>query len=358
MGLGSFDEGVSLADARAARDDARRVLRSGQNPIRVRQDAARAEDAKQTFGEIADELLAAKAGEWRNAKHAEQWRWSLVEGSAALRPKVIGEIDTEAVLGVVKPIWLEKPETAARLRQRIEAVLDAGKAKGLRDGENPARWRGHLAHLLPKRTKLSRGHHAAMPYADLPAFMARLREDGNSAARALEFCILTAGRSGEVYGALWSEIDLEAKVWTIPPERMKAGRVHRVPLCSRTVAMLEVLKSLAINKFVFPGQRPKSPLSHVAMAKVIARMGVEGATPHGMRSAFRDWAGNETGFPREVCEAALAHTVGDSAEQAYRRDDALEKRRLLMDAWATYCGTEPGANVVKLRSSDVRGRAQ
>ena len=354
MGLGSFDEGVSLSDARAARDDARRVLRSGQNPIRVRQDATRTEEAKRTFGEVADELLAAKAGEWRNGKHAEQWRWSLVDGAAALRAKLIGEIDTEAVLSVVKPIWQEKPETAARLRQRIEAVLDAGKAKGLRDGENPARLRGHLAHLLPKRTKLSRGHHAAMPYADLPAFMARLREDGNSAARALEFCILTAGRSGEVYGARWSEIDLTAKVWTIPAERMKAGRAHRVPLCERAVAILATMKPLTIGEFVFPGQRRDKPLSHVAMAKVMARMGVKEATPHGMRSAFRDWAGNETHFPREVCEAALAHTVGDSAEQAYRRDDALEKRRLLMDAWATYCGIEPGDNVVKLRS----GRAQ
>ena len=233
MGLGSFDEGVTLADARIARDDARRILRSGHNPIEARKGAARDAQAKRTFGAVADALVEAKTSEWRNEKHRQQWRWSLVTAAAALRTKFIDEVDTEAALAVLKPLWSEKPETAARLRQRIEAVLDAGKAQGLRRGENPARWRGHLQHLLPKRAKLSRGHHAAMPYADVPALMARLRADRNTAARALEFCILTAARSGEVYGASWSEIDFDAKVWTLPPERMKAGRAHRVPPCDR-----------------------------------------------------------------------------------------------------------------------------
>jgi integrase len=224
-----------------------------------------------------------------------------------------------------------------RLRARIEAVLDAAGAQGHRVGDNPARWRGHLQHLLPKRAKLDRGHHAALPYAEVPAFMARLREIDTVTARALEFAILTAGRSSEIYGARWSEIDLEAKVWTIPAERMKAAREHRVPLCERAAEIVAHLAGMKLGEFVFAGHRRGKPLSHVAMAKVIDRMGVTGATIHGFRSAFRDWAGNETHHPREVAEAALAHVVGDAAEQAYRRGDALEKRRLLMSAWGNYC---------------------
>jgi integrase len=347
MGLGSYDDGINLSDARDARDEARRILRSGRNPIHVRREERRAEQAKQTFGEVADELIAAKSSEWRSARHSDQWRSSLVEAAAALRPKPIDEIDTEAVLSVLKPIWADKPESASRLRQRIEAVLDAGKAKGLRDGENPARWRGHLAHLLPKRTKLARGHHGAMPYGDIPAFMTRLRENENIAARALEFAILTAGRSGEIFGAKWAEINLEANVWTIPPERMKAAREHRVPLSSRAVAILEKLIEMKTGDVVFESPRG-GQLSHIAMQKVLARMGMKGATVHGMRSAFRDWAGNETHFPREIAEAALAHVVGDAAEQAYRRSDALEKRRELMTAWANYCEPKGGSNIVKL----------
>jgi integrase len=349
MGLGSHDEGVSLADARTARDEARRVLRSGKNPIEARREAARASQARRTFGEIADEVLETKSREWRNKIHKDQWRLALETYAKPLRPRFVDEIDTEAVLGVLKPLWTEKPETGARLRQRIEAVLDAAKAQGLRDGDNPARWKGHLKHLLPKRTKLARGHYAAMPYADVPAFMARLREDGNIAARALEFAILTAGRSGEVYGACWSEIDLAAKVWTLPAERMKAGREHRVPLCERALAILETMKSSRVGDFAFPGQKRGKPLSHVAMAKVLERLGIENATPHGFRSAFRDWAGNETSFPREVAEAALAHTVGDEVEAAYRRSDALEKRRKLMTAWGSYCASKEQSIIVALK---------
>ena len=351
MGLGSFDEGVSLADARTARDEARRVLRSGKNPIEARREAARSSRARRTFGEIADEVFEAKSREWRNKIHKDQWRLALETYAQPLRPRFVDEIDTEAVLGVLKPLWTEKPETAARLRQRVEAVLDAAKAQGLREGDNPARWKGHLKHLLPKRTKLARGHYAAMPYADVPAFMARLREDENTAARALEFTILTAARSGEVYGARWAEIDLDAKVWTIPAERMKAARPHRIPLCDRALAILEAVKPLRVGEFVFPGQKRGKPLSHVAMAKVLGRMGVEGVTVHGFRSAFRDWAGNETHYPREVAEAALAHVVGDAAEQAYRRGDALEKRRALMKDWAAHCGMTEAQNVVRLRQA-------
>ncbi len=337
MGLGAVSDGVGLAEARATRDEARRVLRSGSNPIDARREAKRVDADKPTFGEIADALIAAKQSEWRNEKHRAQWRASLTEFAAPLRSRPVDEIDTAAVLVVLTPLWQDKPETASRVRGRIEAVLDAAKAQGHRTGENPAAWRGHLAHLLPKRAELSRGHHAAMDYRDVPAFVAKLRDCDAIPAMALEYCILTATRSGEVYGARWSEIDMTAKVWTIPAERMKAAREHRVPLCERAVAILERLAAVKINQFVFPGYRHGKPLSHISMAKVIDRMGVEGATVHGFRSAFRDWAGNETHFAREVAEAALAHVVGDKAEQAYRRGDALEKRRTLMNAWGAYC---------------------
>jgi integrase len=234
------------------------------------------------------------------------------------------------------------------LRGRIEAVLDAAKAQGHRSGENPAAWRGHLAHLLPKRGILTRGHHAAMAYADVPAFVAQLREREALAALALEFCILTAARSGEVLVARWSEVDFAAKVWTVPAERMKAAREHRIPLSERAFAILEKLSEARTGELVFPGQRAGRPLSVMAMEMLLRRMDQDAVTVHGFRSAFRDWAGNETHFPREVAEAALAHVVGDKAEQAYRRGDALEKRRALMSAWASFC--EPGAvsNVVPL----------
>jgi integrase len=337
MGLGSVDANVGLAEARATRDKYRQILRSGRNPIEVRQEERRALAKKPTFGEIADEFLKTKEHEWRNAKHREQWRWSLAEGSAALRSRPVDEIDTETVLGVLKPIWIEKPETASRLRGRIEAVLNAAKAQGYRSGENPAAWRGHLSHLLPKRSKLKRGHHAAMAYRDIPVLMEKVRADLGVAALALEVCILTAARTGEILGAKWSEIGLEEEVWTIPAPRMKAGREHRVPLSGRTMVIFENLSRSRTCDFVFPSPRGKRPLSHVAMAKVLTRLGVIGATVHGFRSAFRDWAGNETSFPREVAEAALAHVIGDKAEQAYRRSDALEKRRALMGAWAAHC---------------------
>jgi integrase len=350
MGLGSLHSGVGLAEARAERDKYRQILRSGRNPIEARQEERRAAARRPTFGEIADEVLRTKAHEWRNAKHRDQWRWSLTEGSAALRSRPVDEIDTAAVLAVLKPIWIEKPETASRIRGRIEAVLDAAKAQGHRSGENPATWRGHLSHLLPKRPKLKRGHHAAMAYGDIPALLEKLRADPGITSRALEVCILTAARTGEILGAKWTEIGWQEKVWTIPAPRMKAGREHRVPLSSSVMIVLESLSSSRTCDFVFPSPRGSRPLSHIAMAKVLTRLGVVGPTIHGFRSAFRDWAGNETNFPREVAEAALAHVVGDAAEQAYRRGDALEKRRALMGAWARHCQPrEAGDNVRPLR---------
>jgi integrase len=349
MGLGSTASGVGLAEARVQRDKYRQILRSGRNPIEVRQEARRALAKKPTFGEIADEFLKTKGHEWSNAKHREQWRWSLTKGAAALRSRSVDEIDTESVLSVLKPIWIDKPETASRLRGRVEAVLNAAKAQGHRSGENPAAWRGHLSHLLPKRPKLKRGHHAAMAYRDVPPLMEKLGADLGIASRALEVCILTATRTGEILGAKWSELDWQDKVWTIPAARMKARREHRVPLTPSTMIVLRALSTSRNCDFVFPSPRGKRPLSHVAMAKVLARLGVADVTVHGFRSAFRDWAGNETSFPREVAEAALAHVVGDKAEQAYRRSDALEKRRKLMVAWAAYIASRQAKRKIPCR---------
>ena len=230
-----------------------------------------------------------------------------------------------------------------------------------RNEANPARWRGHLDKLLPKRAKLTRGHHAAMDYADVPAFIAELRERQAMAAMALEFAISTAARSGEVLGARWNEIDLEAKVWTVPATRMKAGREHRVPLSTRALAILEKLAEAKISDFVFAGQRPGKPLSGMALEMVLRRMKIEGVTVHGFRSAFRDWAGEETHFPREIAEAALAHVAGDATERAYRRGDALEKRRGLMEAWANFWEPKAGSNVLSMtrprRASDSPHRS-
>jgi integrase len=262
----------------------------------------------------------------------------------------VDEVDTEAVLAVLRPLWQSRTETASRLRGRIEAVLDGAKAQGLRQGENPARWRGHLDKLLPKRQKLSRGHFAAMPYPDVPEFIDKLREREATAAMGLEFLILTAARSGEVLGARWSEIDLESKVWTIPAARMKAGREHRVPLSGRAMAILTRLAEAKTGEHIFSGQRPGKPLSPASLTMALRRLQINRATIHGFRSSFRDWAGNETHFPRELAEAALAHVIGDKSEQAYRRSDALEKRRTLMEAWADYCEPKDASNVVALKT--------
>ena len=300
------------------------------------------------FGELADEIAEQLAEGFRNEKHKAQWRMTLTVYAGPLRAKPVDKIETADVLAVLRPIWQEKPETASRLRGRIERVLNAAKAKGYRSGENPAAWRGHLDNLLPKQQKLARGHHAAMPYADVPVFVARLRELEAVAALALEFAIFTAARSGEVLGARWPEIDLDAKVWAIPPERMKAAREHRVPLSERALAILKQMNEVCTGDCVFPGSVNGRPLSVMAMNMVLRRMG-ESVTVHGFRSSFRDCAVNETHFPRELAEHALAHVIGDKAEQAYRRSDALARRRELMDAWARHCETHAGDNVLAFR---------
>ena len=268
----------------------------------------------------------------------------------------VDEIDTATVLEVLKPLWERVPETAARVRGRIEMVLDAARAHGFIDPHkaNPARWRGHLDNLLPKRGWLTRGHHAAMPFGDVPAFMARLRKRDAISAPALEFVILTAARSGEVLGARWDEIDLDRRIWTVPAVRMKDAREHRVPLSRRALAILTRLAAARIGEFIFPGQEPNRPLSARTMGMLMDRMGASDVTVHGFRSSFRDWCGEVTTFQREVAEAALAHVSGDAVERAYRRGDALEKRRELMEAWATFCEPKPG-NVVPIRRQSAEG---
>lgn len=336
---------MTLADARAAAAAARAQVRAGVNPIDARK-AERRIAAGASFGDVADEYFKSKSSEYRNDKYRGMVERALTKTLAPIRKLPVADVGLEDVLRVLKPVWIATPETGKRLREKIEAILDAATAKGLRTRENPARWRGHLEHLLPKRQAVSKKHHAAMPYKDVPAFMRRLREVETVAALALEFAILTAARSGEVFAATWCEIDFDAKVWTLSPERMKAGREHRVPLSDAAIAVLAKMKTIQRDDWIFPGQRKGKHLSHISMAKILERLNITGATPHGFRSSFRDWAGNETNVPREVCEAALAHRVGDSAEQAYRRDTALEKRRNLMSLWADYVS---GGNVVPLR---------
>jgi integrase len=351
MGLG-LAHTVSLKEAREKAVEARKLVAAGRNPIEAKREARMASDAKPkpAFGKCAAALIDGKKSEWRNAKHRQQWRVTLETYCAPIWGRPVDEVDTEAILAVLRPLWQTRAETASRLRGRIEAVLDGAKAQGLRQGENPARWRGHLDKLLPKRQKLSRGHFAAMPYPDVPEFIDKLREREATAAMGLEFLILTAARSGEVLGARWSEIDLESKVWTIPAARMKAGREHRVPLSGRAMAILTRLAEAKTGEHIFSGQRPGKPLSPASLTMALRRLQINRATIHGFRSSFRDWAGNETHFPRELAEAALAHVIGDKSEQAYRRSDALEKRRTLMEAWADYCEPKDASNVVALKT--------
>lgn len=302
----------------------------------------------QTFGAFTDALLDDIAGGFRNEKHSKQWRSTLQTHAAELRGIPIDQIDTATVLTVLQPIWLTLPETASRVRGRIERVLDAAKAKGARTGENPARWKGHLELLLPRKPKFGPTHHPALPFSAIGDFMKRLEERPASAARALEVTILTAARSGETLGMTWGELDLEAAIWTVPAERMKAGRTHQVPLSQATLKILKDLQPAnprAANT-VFVGNKGQ-PLSNMAMSMLLRRMGYDAITVHGFRSTFRDWAGETTAFSREDVEVALAHTVASRTERAYRRGTALEKRREIMKAWASFCGkqdTEPRAD--------------
>jgi integrase len=341
-GLGGLSS-VSPAMARERAQTCRHLVATGRPAKEFRSSSAK----RPTFGEMADQVVASLEGGWRNEKHRAQWRMTLKVYAAPIRNKTVSDVNVEDVLGILRPIWLEKAETASRIRGRIEKVLDAAKAKGFRAGENPARWRGHLDHLLARRVRLQRGHHPAMAWAAVPAFMARLRDTPSVSARALEFLILTAARSGEILkskrgdhirGARWSEVDAQNAVWTVPGDRMKAGRDHRVPLSPRAMAIFAEMKAARTCDFIFPGLDGKNPLSNMALEAVLRRMALKPAvTVHGFRSSFRDWAGEATDYPRELAEAALAHTVGDTVERAYRRGDALAKRREMMNSWAAFC---------------------
>jgi integrase len=344
IGFGSARD-VTLARARELASQARGKLAEGINP----KDAARRPLEGATFGDCADRVIEAMRPSWRNSKHAAQWVMTLTDYAAPLRRLPVGKITTDDVLSVLKPLWNEKPETASRLRGRIERVLDAARAQGLRSGENPARWRGHLDQLLPKRQRLTRGHHAAMSYDAVPTFVIDLQARPSTAALALEFAILTAARSGEVLGALWDEFDLDRAVWTVPAARMKAGREHRVPLSKRALAIVKTMHEGRSGDFVFPGQKPGKCLSVMALEMVLRRMKIDGVTVHGFRSAFRDWAAECTNFANEVCEAALAHVIENKAEAAYRRGDLFEKRRKLMEAWTAHCVLPKTDKIVAFR---------
>ncbi|MBI1684930.1 tyrosine-type recombinase/integrase [Caulobacter hibisci] len=345
LGLGGRRD-LTLADARAEAATFRAMLAAGTDPKAERVK----DDTTQTFGNCADAYVEAMSPSWRNAKHAAQWKMTLTKYAAAIRERPVNEVTTQDVLDVLQPLWTRTPETAERLRGRIENVLDAAKARGLRSGENPARWRGHLNQLLPKRQRLTRGHHAALPYDAVPEFMANLGTRGAVAARALEFLILTGARSGELLGASWDEINLEKEIWTVPADRMKAGREHRIPLSSCAMKILAERLEVSSIGYIFPGATPKSPLSSMAMAMLLRRMKSD-ITVHGFRSTFRDWASEMTTFSHEVCEMALAHTIANKAEAAYRRGDLFEKRRKLMEAWASYCSSGVKGKVVMLRPS-------
>jgi integrase len=284
---------------------------------------------------MADQVIASLERGWRNEKHRYQWRQTLDGRCRAIRDLPVNAITTDHVLGVLQPIWHEIPETASRLRGRIEKVLDAAKARGHRGGENPARWRGHLDHLLPPRRRLTRGHHKALPYSEIPALVARLRELGSVSALCLEFLILTAARSGEAMGARWQEFDLERSVWTLPSYRMKAGLEHRVPLSPRAKEIVAHMVGVRMGDYVFVGQKSGRPLSNMALEMLLRRLKVD-VTVHGFRSSFRDWAAEQTNVPREVAEAALAHILENRVEAAYRRSDLFEKRRALLASWATF----------------------
>ena len=354
MGLGPYPE-VGLADAREAARKARLLARDGINPVAQRKAARSAQraakEAQRTFKQCAVLYMDEKSSEFKNAKHRAQWASTLTTYAyPKLGHLLVQDIGVPQVLAVLEPIWQTKNETASRVRGRIESVLGFATVRGYRTGDNPARWRGHLDKTLAKPSKIAKViHHASIPYADMPAFMAELRTVGGLGARALELAALTAARSGEVRGATWAEIDLDAALWTIAGERMKAGKEHRVPLSKAAVALLEALPRADGAELVFPAAKG-GMLSDMTLSAVMRRMKAPGV-PHGLRSSFRTWAAEQTSFPRELAEAALAHTLG-AVEGAYNRGDLLEKRRKLMQAWADYLARPPAtATVTPIRGS-------
>jgi integrase len=342
MGLGRTVD-VPLAKAREAAAEARQVVAAGRDPLAERRAAAVVVAGdRQTFRQAAEAYIKAQRPGWRNPKHAEQWTTTLTQHAfPTLGTLPVGQVGTADVMRVLEPIWTQIPETATRLRGRIELVLDYAAAKGWRSGDNPARWRGHVAHMLPRRSKVAAVvHHRALPYGQVAGVMARLAASDGRAALALRFLVLTAARSSEVRGARWEEISAAERTWTVPGERMKAGREHRVPLSGAALDVLQLalarVEAQATSPYVFPGAVAGSALSDVSLSKAL-HLAAEGApTVHGLRSTFRDWCGETTDHPGDVAEAALAHVVRDKTEAAYRRGDLFEKRRAMMEAWAAF----------------------
>jgi integrase len=361
QGFGSAAK-VSLARAREKAAEAHALLARGIDPLTQREEQRAAEKAReagaQTFGSFADAWFESSvAPGLRNEKHVAQWKVSLSDAfCSSICNMPISLITTEDVLAVLKPIWMAKPETASRLRARLERVLDAATVAGARpDRPNPARWRGHLSLMLPPPAKLTRGHHAALPWEQVPALMTRLHTRDGVTAAALRFVILTAARAGEALGAKWAEIDLEKKVWVVPAERMKAGREQHVPITTAAMTVLEEMQRHNTGEpdaLIFPGRgiRPMGPEAFEALRR---RMGGGRYTTHGFRSSFRDWAGDATSAPREVAEGCLAHAVGNKTELAYRRGDALEKRRLLLQQWADFCLGKASAEILPFSAPTI-----
>jgi integrase len=345
MGLGPLHT-FGLAEARLKAADCRRLRHEGVDPIDARKaqrDELRLVAARErTFDDCALSYISAHKAGWRNAKHAAQWQSTLdTYAKPVFGSLPVQTVDTALVMKVLEPIWTVKPETAGRLRGRIEAVLDWATVRGYRRGENPARWRGHLNKLLANRAKVRKvAHHPALSYDEIADFMTALRAQEGTAARALEFLILTAARTGEVIGARWAEVDLQQRIWIVPAERIKGGKEHRVPLSRSALALVEAMKGSS-GEFIFPGGKRGRPLSNMAMLKLLVRLKRANVTAHGFRSTFRDWASERTSYPREVAEMALAHVVGDKVEAAYRRGDLFEKRRRMMEEWSRFCATPP-----------------
>lgn len=357
VGLGAAHT-VSLAEARQKAADARKLLQAGHDPVKARRAAlaaARVANAKVlTFDQCAEKYIEAHRAGWKSNKHAAQWMATVkTYVSPVFGNLPVNDVDTGLVMRVLSPIWATKTETANRVRGRIESVLSWAKVHGYRSGENPAQWRGHLDQLLPARGKVSKVvHWSALPYDELPEFMAALRDQPGVAARALEFVIHTATRTSETLGATWSEIDLHKKLWIIPEDRMKAGREHRVPLSPAAFDVLEEMKELQASDYIFPGMKRGKSLSNMALLVLLRRMQRSDLTAHGFRSTFSDWVSEQTNFSSELAGMALSHMVGDKVEQAYRRGDMFDKRRALMDAWSAYCSA-PDDKVVSLQ--DHRG---
>jgi integrase len=345
MGLGSC-EVIGLAEARELANAARRLVTLGADPIEHRRSIAQAERnavlkeaaSHMTFRQCVEGYLAVRLAHYRNEKHKAQWRSTLERANHVFGDLPVGEIDTPILVKFLEPIWRKTPETGSRLRGRVERVLDWAAVRKFRQGDNPARWKGHLEHVLGGKPKS--GHHAAMPFDQVPNFMARLRNSNSISARALEFLILTVARTGEAINAKWTEIDLKARRWTVPADRMKAGRDHTVPLSDRSIEILENLPR--VGDYVFPGAVHSKPLSNMALLQLLRGLDDNGYSVHGFRSTFRDWAGERTNFEREVVEHALAHKLPDKVEAAYRRGTAVEKRARLMQAWANFCDAETG----------------